>query len=532
MMQTARTSLVVALVIALFAPGVARAQGADPQFLEAKRLFDALDYENAVRALDQSITLLQARSPNEPGRRDELASAYEMRARSKFGLGDQAGSEADFVALLRTDPAYMLTGDVSPRVVALFEAVMSRTVTTLNLSITPATATIDLDGVPITAGGSVPIAVGDHVVKASRPGYRQAQATVTATPGMASELTMVLERVASIVNISTVPANVEVVIDGVNRGKTAASNVSAESAAMVIGDLQPGSHLVELTRDCYVKAEKRLTIDHPDDFTVGPVELQHAVASLTVRGSDPGAQVFIDGQPRGALPFAQPELCEGQHTVEIRSPAGRYVKRVQARAGDSIAVEGTTKPAFALVSTMGQPAGSPDLRLLVERALEASMGATLFAPPADQAAQALRANQLPDGWLAFDANGRPVGTAADVVQPLRRDASTKLSATFASQGVGSVTVVNRNRVVLSLLAAGSGEPDVIEVSLDDQASIAAAVGRLDSRAAVLAALGRRGDHRRGGYTGRRGPERRCEGHGCRNPSRRCRRPGQRPADCG
>ncbi len=484
-MTKTRISLVLALVIGVL-PVLAAAQAADPLFLEAKRLYDSLDYENAVRALDQSITLLLS-GPQDKDRRALLVSAYEMRARSKFGLGDQDGAAADFTALLKLNPSYTLTGDVSPRVVALFESIVAKTVTTLQLSVTPDTATVQLDGVPVAAG-SVPIAVGDHVITAARPGYRSVQQTVTATTGTPAALTLSLERVASIVRISTVPADVDVTIDGVKRGTTSAGTPAASAgpapagpggAALEVNDLQPGAHLIELTRDCYVPAQQRLTIAQPDDFNVGPVELQHAVASLSVAGPDIGAQVFVDGQPRGAVPFTMPDLCAGDHTVEIRSAAGRYVKQVTAKTGDRIEVEGAVKPAFALVSSTGQPAGGPDARLLVERALDASKGTALFAPPEAAAEQALRANQLPEGWLAFDANGRPMGAAADIVQRTRQDASTKLSTQFASQGVGAVTVVARNQAVLSLLASGSGEPDVVDVSLDDPPSIAAAVARLD-----------------------------------------------------
>jgi hypothetical protein len=480
MMQSVRISIAVAVLIAVLMPAVPRAQSGDPQFLEAKRLFDALDYENAVRALDQVIATLQARPVQDATRRDLLPSAFEMRGRSKFGLGDPNGAQADFVSLLKANPAYALTGQVSPRVVALFDAATRDTVTRLNLVVTPATAKIDVDGVSVAPGNSIPIAVGEHVVTVDQPGYRRAQQPLTAEVGKLSELSVTLERIASLVNISTVPFDVDVTIDGVKRGKTAGSAGAQASSVMVVSDLQPGTHLVEFTRDCYVRVEKRLSIDKPDDFVVGPVALEPAVANLTVRANEPGAQVYLDGQARGIAPFTTAELCEGDHTVELRSPVGRYVKRVQARSGDRIAVEGTVKPALALVSIVGQPAGSPDLRLVVERVFDASQTTTLFAPPVEQADQALRANQLPAGWLAFDANKRAVGGTADIVQPtMKRDASTRMASTFGSQGVAAITVVDRNRVVISLLAAGSGDPDVLDVSLDSQDSIAAAIVRLD-----------------------------------------------------
>jgi hypothetical protein len=107
---------------------------------------------------------------------------------------------------------------------------------------------------------------------------------------------------------------------------------------------------------------------------------------------------------------------------------------------------------------------------------------TVFAPPADVAAKALAADKLPQDWLAFDANKRPLGTAAEVATVMRGDLSARLSRQFDAQGIASVTVpsaTNRNRLVVSLLASGSADPDVIEIDLDSPDGSARAVGRLD-----------------------------------------------------
>ena len=103
----------------------------------------------------------------------------------------------------------------------------------------------------------------------------------------------------------------------------------------------------------------------------------------------------------------------------------------------------------------------------------------MFAPPSDQVDQALRANQLQPSWLAFDANKRPMGNSPDLVSAMRRDLGSKLAGTFGAQGVAAISVLERNRVVLSLLAAGSNDPDVLEVTLDNADSVRRAVAALD-----------------------------------------------------
>ena len=227
-------------------------------------------------------------------------------------------------------------------------------------------------------------------------------------------------------------------------------------------------------------------LDTPNDYTVGPVALQSATARIAITANEPGAQVFVDGKDRGGAPVTVPDLCEGDHLVELRSRFGSYSRRVPLRAGSDLSVEAILKPAFALISASGGAAGAPqqDVRLIVERAFAASQTVTLFAPPADDADKVLKANQLSADWLATDASGRPVGASAQIAGPLRKDASLKLAEAFRTQGVGSVTMVGPSKVVIALLGAGSSTPDVIEVALDNPASIASAVSRLDAALSV------------------------------------------------
>ncbi len=490
------------LVFAALLPLQAAAQGdqrADTQVLlgEAKRYFDALDYEHAVAALDRIVVTIEARPPQDP-LHQRLAEAYEMRGRSRFALGDQPGARADFVSLLKTDPAYALPSDVSPRVVALFQDAAKATVTQLKLSVTPPTAEVRLDGTLISANATVPIAIGEHVIAAKQIGYRPITQAVTVEIDKPADATIALERVSAVIAIVTAPADVEVIVDGVSHGRTAPGPPRADfaeaaaragvpaselSSTLIVPDVIPGAHVVQFKRDCHVTTERRVNVDKPDDYTLDPVKLERAVASLAIRSPQPGASVVIDGQPRGVTPFAAADLCEGDHIVELRSASGRFFKRVLAHTGDKVDIAGALKPAFAIVSTSGQSSTlNTDLRLLVERAFEPSQSVTLFAPPADALDQALKAQQLPAAWLAFDGSKRPVGVSADISKQMRQELSSKLARAFDAQGVASVTVpsaTSRNRLVLSLLAAGSGEPDVLEIAIDSPDSIGSAVAQLD-----------------------------------------------------
>jgi tetratricopeptide (TPR) repeat protein len=498
-MTQGRLTIGVALLAAALAwPAVAMAQApaeaqapTDMSYLEGRRLFEALDYENAVRALDHAIAALQV-SPD-PASRDLLVSAYEMRARSKFGLGDTSGATADFVSLLGVNPGYTLTGQVSPRVVTLFDAAVAANVTSLDLTVTPPTARVELDGREVKSG-LFRVTIGDHVIAADQQGYRRDQRTVTAAAGAVAEVNITLERVSAVLNILTVPADVNVTVDGVSVGSTAAgpppsqyadaiarANVAGQpvSAVLSVADVTTGGHVIQFSRDCHVATTSKITVDKPADYTVGPIVLAPATARLSVTASASDAQVFLDGEPRGTAPFTLPALCAGPHTVEVRSRTGHFNARVDARAGETITLDAVLKPAFALTSTSGPGAGTTDVRPLVERALAAVRTVTVFAPPVDRTTELLESNRLPADWLAFDATGRSLSPTAQIVQTLRGDASLKMAEALNAQGVASVTLLGDNRMVIALLAAGSSVPDILEMRLDRPETIAAVVERLD-----------------------------------------------------
>ena len=112
----------------------------------------------------------------------------------------------------------------------------------------------------------------------------------------------------------------------------------------------------------------------------------------------------------------------------------------------------------------------------------------VFAPPADKLDAALKAEKLPPDWLGYDGNRRPFGVSAEVTAAMRRDLSAKLAKTFDAQGIAAVTAPvanNRSRLVLSLLGAGIAEPDVIEVNLDQQDTVANAVAQIDRALSFL-----------------------------------------------
>lgn len=463
---------------------------------QAKTAFEQLDYENTIKALDSAIGAIEARPTPEAKRL--LPQAYDMRAQALFGLGKEQEATADFVSLVKVEPGYQLSGQVSPKILAVWDGVVKANVTELQLTILPADAEVLLDGSRVPTSGTVPIAVGDHTLSVSRIGFRQVTQPFTAAAGAATVIdSLTLERTATVFRFVTAPAGVEIVIDGISHGmtkpgpppaeyaeKAARSGVPASelSAVLTVTELPIGAHRIEFKKDCFVRAERRQTVEQLDDFVVDPVKLEPAVATVSVASNQPGTLVLIDGLQRGVAPMTINDVCEGNHLVELKSQSGRYFQRIDARTGATINVAGTLRPAFALVSASGPAALNTDLRMTIEKQLQSLQSVTLFAPAAEETEKALAAEKLPQDWLAFDSNKRALGASADVAAVMRGDLSQRLSRQFDSQGIASVTVpsaATRNRLVVALLAAGSSDPDVIELDLDSPDATSMAVGRLD-----------------------------------------------------
>ncbi len=511
-MNAHRSVLVLAAAAVLacgLAPRAARAQGDSPEVTlnEGRRLFEALDYERALPLLDRAITLFEARTPRDPATRAQLAEAYEMRARSRFGVADREGARADFHTMIRLDPPHMLTGKVSPNVVALFEQARKALVGDLNLSVTPGDAEVQIDGsihdgwqmlngrVP-TLAGRLPMVAGTHAITVAKPGYRTATQTIVVTAATATDLTVALERVSAIVSVATAPPAVDVVVDGRSQGVTAAGPPPPDyptgdiapadlSKPLLVVDLATGTHDFEFRKPCYVPATRRLDVQKPADYRMDPVKLVRAVGRIAV-GAAPGGTVFLDGEPRGNSPTTIADVCEGPHVVEVRAPFGRYLTRLDVHTGDDLKLVPTLKPAIALLSTVGLPEGlrGADPRQAVEKSFQGLRAMTLLALPSDDVAAALAREKLSPGWLSFDTARHPIGDAAANIMPaVRLELSERLARSLDVQGLAVLTVLSKDdqsRLLLTLLAAGSRDPDTLDIRQDDPASIGRAVSKLES----------------------------------------------------
>ena len=445
------------------------------QFDQAKALFDAFEYEKAIAAFDEMLAAMVG-AP-EPQNDELLAQLLELRGRAKFALGDEAGAEQDFAALLSVRPEYRLAADISPRVVALYETVMATTVGQVTITMTPP-GDLDVDRrtytIP-TEGATLSLTAGDHQLSVTRQGFAPVSQLLVVAAGESRELSLTLERISASLEVQTAEAGVDVLLDGTPRGTTAPAGTGP--ATLLLSDLPLGTHQLVLRRECFLDAERTISLV-ADDLRTDPIRLEPATAPVTVRTGATGAQMFLDGEPRGPAP-GEISVCQGEHVLEVRGPTGRFVERREWRAGQPVTLDATLRSAFPIVSVTGATADAvrDQVAADVARVLAPAEHVLVYAPDQAQVDAAMQAENIPSGWLADAVTGADTALPRDVI----RDMGRRLAARLGVQGfVAVVAGAARFQATVGFLAAGSGEPEAVTVTTADQASPRAALDRLSA----------------------------------------------------
>jgi serine/threonine-protein kinase len=133
------------------------------------------------------------------------------------------------------------------------------------------------------------------------------------------------------IEIATEPVGAQVWVDNAEAGKS----------PLALAGVRPGRHAVRVALPGFSSAELALDVPAgafgvPLRFTLQPVS-----AILQVHSDPEGAEVVIDGQPRGTTPLEGLSLPPGKHGVQLtRNGFAPWVQTVQARAGDRIPLLG------------------------------------------------------------------------------------------------------------------------------------------------------------------------------------------------
>ena len=173
-------------------------------------------------------------------------------------------------------------------------------------------AIVSLDGEDIGAAPAARagLSPGEHVVMARAAGYEPVEQTVTVVAGrervVSLRFTTPSTDVARILVRASVP-EAEVTIDGVDYGNPPITIEPADPGTHSIVVRAPGYR--EVRRACSVGANRNCDVYAELNPLGVPVRIEANVA---------GAQLFIEGEPRGPVPW-EGDLPAGTHQLEVRA---------------------------------------------------------------------------------------------------------------------------------------------------------------------------------------------------------------------
>lgn len=225
------------------------------------------------------------------------------------------------------------------------------TARSLSVVTDPPGARVDIDGgVHVRLGGRYLIRPGEYRIVLSHPGHRDAAAPLTVGPEPAQTSTHILRRLPGVVSVLTPGlAGARVLIDGEEAGRTPLAGVEVEA----------GLHRLVVARDRYLDHVETIEVEGRSAEQTFEVALERAWAVASLSSEPPGAQVLVDGEPRGFTPLAA-ELLAGRRELALALP-GRKIWRdsIEVAAGEDFAVPAVAlEPADGLVRVRSEPSGA------------------------------------------------------------------------------------------------------------------------------------------------------------------------------
>lgn len=327
------------------------------QLAAVEQLAAEAEFEQALDALRKLITSLEppAGQPPPTGQtRAWLVKAYEVEAACHKGLGSDKQVRQAIERVLTLSPGHQVdpAGPGGTKLAAQFENVRKTLIGKLELTCTPLPCDrVVVDGellAPAADGGYLVLA-GGRRIEAGRRNFESRQfPELFVDAGKTTPLAVTLEQVSRDLVIVTEPAEVTVVIDDVERGKTEPGEGSS-SRPFLVEQLEPGSHVVVLSAPCRRRLEQLFEIEldaqDPSPRELGTLRLASSQGVLSLAPSQPLGELLVDGEP--AAPGSR-EVCPGPHEISwVVAQRRVWFQAVEVRDGETLNIAPTPRPTLA-----------------------------------------------------------------------------------------------------------------------------------------------------------------------------------------
>ena len=181
----------------------------------------------------------------------------------------------------------------------------------LKIYTTPSGAKIFIDG---NEWGQTPrlvspLEVGEHSVLLTMEGFRDVVRQVKIAKGITASMNVVLEKVYGSIKVTSSPAGANVYLNGVLKGTTTAQGLS-------LSGLEIKTYAVKVTHPGYAPYEVDAAI-MPDEVIEVNAVLSPKPGSIVITSTPSGAQVSVNGAPKGNTPCSVTNLEPGTYKVTV-----------------------------------------------------------------------------------------------------------------------------------------------------------------------------------------------------------------------
>jgi hypothetical protein len=357
-------------------PGWAQDSSLRETFLQAKALWATQgDKDGASGKFEQILTVLEPKAKSLEGDwLQVLCETYNWLA----VLDDRTPAkrprvQKDLEAILNLHPDFDIDRNITnARLQGVFDGLRSAKLSRVKINLSPSGGSLTLDGKPsfLGAGAVKYLLPGPHVLTYAKPGYQLLEQHLESALRETKTLEFLLTRVSSTLVFNTFPAEAEILLDdkslGTSRGQAPASarpmaeklglSVEQLSSDIVLADLAPGKHILEVRAPCF--QTKRIALGEEfstpfADHLLEPVQLEPSRGTLSVGSSTPGGELFLSGKSLGPLPVKDLQICTGVYDLQIKFPAGGHFQRLEIGEGKSVNLQIQPKPRLALLGFEG-----------------------------------------------------------------------------------------------------------------------------------------------------------------------------------
>ncbi len=238
----------------------------------------------------------------------------------------------------------------------------------VTITSTPTDATITVNGV---SKGTTPATLeelppGQYVIEVQKEGYDTAYKTVALLDKQKLNIELDLPQTMGLLLVDSVPQGVDVLMDGVSKGKT----------PLLLTELGFGSYKLDFKSPIHLPLTMQADLVDRKPVRVC-AELTSNTATLVLDSKPAGADVLINGVVRGTTPVTLDDVVVGKADVKVAKVGYKpYARQMDLEATGNYEITAElealpsgltvdTKPAGAAVTIDGQPVGSSPLTVNV-----------------------------------------------------------------------------------------------------------------------------------------------------------------------